>query len=154
MVHLIRSFSRRTRHGTTGVAAIEFALAAPVFLVLLTGLVEIGFGVYQAMEAQNAAEAGALYAAKHGWDPGGIAAAVVNATGLAGVTATPAPVAFCGCPEAGGITVTDCSLSCADGNPPGRYVQVNAALPHQTIVPYPGLPLPATLTGRSTVRLN
>jgi predicted dehydrogenase len=42
----------------------------------------------------------------------------------------------------------------ASGDPPGQYVQVNAALPHETILSYPGLPLPATLTGQAIVRVN
>jgi Flp pilus assembly protein TadG len=154
MFRFLGSTAKRAWRARNGVAAIEFALAAPVFLVLLTGLVELGFGLYQAMEVQDAAEAGALYAAKHGWDPAGISDAVVSATGVAGVTASPAPSTFCGCPDAAGIATTLCTATCVGGAPPGQYVQVNAAVPHQTILPYPALPLPATMTGRATVRLN
>ena len=75
-------------------AAIEFALLSPLLVLLLIGLVEVGFASYEAMQAQNAAEAGALYAARHGWDSAGIQAAVVNATGSSDVTATPAPQSF------------------------------------------------------------
>ncbi len=143
------------RRNSEGTAAIEFALASPFFLVFLLGLIELGFGAYQAMQAQNAAEAGALYAAKYGYSSAGISAAVVNALGSgSGVTASPAPVQFCGCPGAAGVTATSCSSTCASGDPPGQYVQVNAALPHQTILSFPGLPLPATLTGQSIVRVN
>jgi Flp pilus assembly protein TadG len=137
-----------------GTAAIEFALASPVFVILLLGLVEVGFGAYQAMQAQDAAEAGALYAAKYGWNPTGISAAVVNATGATGMTATPAPTEFCGCPAVTGLTAVLCTTTCAGGNKPGVYVQINAALPHPVILPFPGLPLPTTLTGQSIIRLQ
>ncbi len=137
-----------------GAAALEFALAAPFLLLLLVCLVELGDGVFEAMQVQNAAEAGALYVAKHGWSSAGISAAVINATGINGVTATPAPFPFCGCPAAGGIATKNCTSRCSDGTAPGSYVQINAALAHQTILTYPGLSVPMTLTGTSIVRVN
>jgi Flp pilus assembly protein TadG len=79
--------------------AIEFALIVPVLLMLLVGVVEVGHGVYQAMQVMDAAEAGGLYVAKHGWNSAAITAAVVNATGESGMTASPAPSQFCGCPD-------------------------------------------------------
>jgi hypothetical protein len=144
--------SRRPTDG--GTVAIEFALAGPLFLVLLLGMVELGFGIYQAMQVQDAAEAGVLYAAKHGFNSAGISAAIVNATGTSGITASPAPALFCGCPLTTGVDVISCASTCPSGDAPGQYVQINASISHQTILSYPGLPLPATLTGQSTVRVN
>jgi Flp pilus assembly protein TadG len=138
-----------------GAAAVEFALIVPVFLILLAGMVEIGFAAYQAMQVQDAAEAGALYAAKYGWDPTGIANAVVNATGAKGLAATPAPAEFCGCPvSGGGITTVTCTSTCTGGTPPGVYISVGASLPHETILPDLNLPIPATLTGHATIRVQ
>ena len=137
-----------------GTVAIEFALVAPFFLTLLGGMVELGFASYQAMEAQDAAEAGALYAAKHGYDAAGISAAVVNASGSGGVAASPAPTVFCGCPGTAGVSAISCASTCASGDQPGQYVRVNASVAHETILSYLGLPLPATLTGQSTVRVH
>jgi len=146
------------RQSESGTAAIEFGLSIPILLVLLTGTVEVGRAMYGAMQVNNAVEAGMLYAAKNGYDPGGIAAAVVVATATPGIAATPAPTWFCGCPSAGGvINKTVCvppPPPCADGNPAGQYVQINAALDHQTILPYLGLPLPTTLKAQSIVRLH
>ena len=148
-------FRRRRESGT---AAIEFGLLIPILLILLIGTVEVGRAMYQAMQVNNAVEAGMLYAAKNGFDAGGIAAAVVNATGTQGITATPTPTLFCGCPNASGVSIKMlCDPPpppCADGNPMGQYVQINAALDHQTILPYLGLPLPTTLKAQSIVRLH
>jgi hypothetical protein len=146
--------STATRAGNAGSAAIEFALFVPLLLILLMGVVEVGLAKYQAMQVSNSAEAGMLYAAKNGFDPAGIAAAVSNATGTQGITAVPAPAQFCGCPTAGGVSPVECGATCADGSPPGAYVRISAALNHQTILPYPGLPLPSTLTAQSILRLN
>jgi len=135
-----------------GTAAVEFGLAIPFLLILLVGTVEIGSAMYQAMQVHNAAEAGMVYAGKHGWNASSIAAAV-TASGVSGVTATPAPTQFCGCPTASGITVVACGATCTVGTA-GAYVQINASIPHQTILPYPSIPLPATLTARSILRIN
>jgi len=137
-----------------GTAALEFALVAPVLLIMLVFVVELGDGAFEAMQTQNAAEAGALYVAKHGWNVAGISAAVVNATGVTGITASPSPSEFCGCPTAGGITATACTQTCPDGSVVSTYVQINAALAHQTLLTYPGMVSPTALTGHAVVRVN
>ncbi|HJS61579.1 MAG TPA: TadE/TadG family type IV pilus assembly protein [Pseudolabrys sp.] len=144
---------RRTDSGTV---AIEFGLLVPVLLALIGITAELGFAMYESMQVNNAVGSGALYAAKNGYDASGISAAVTGATGTPGITATPAPTQFCGCPGASGITVTTCLSPppCTDGSRPGRYVRINASLSHQTILPNVGLPLPATLTAHSIVRLD
>jgi Flp pilus assembly protein TadG len=149
--------SERTTHSRKtecGVAAIEFALLAPLLLLMLVALVEIGLTCYQAMQVQSAAEAGALYAAKYGWDAAGIQAAVVNATAATGLTATPAPLTYCGCPQATGITTASCGSTCTGGSAPGQYVEVHASVTHLMILPYPGIPSPLVLQGTSIQRLN
>ncbi|HEV2561831.1 MAG TPA: TadE/TadG family type IV pilus assembly protein [Rhizomicrobium sp.] len=131
--------------------ALEFALAAPILVILLVGLVELGFALYASMQIQYAVETGAEYAVEHGWDSAGIVAAVQNAGHNAGIAASPAPVQFCGCPNAGAIATVSCSATCTSGAPASRYVRVSASVAHVALIP--GLPLPATLTARSTVRL-
>jgi Flp pilus assembly protein TadG len=144
----------RIANSLRGSAAIEFAIISPVLLIMLAGLVEIGFATREAMQVQDAAEAGAGYAIKYGWDSAAISASVVNATGASGVTASPAPVQFCGCPSAAGITTALCTATCPDGSAPGSYVRVSASITHTAILSNLGLPIPATLTGHATVRLQ
>jgi Flp pilus assembly protein TadG len=147
---------RRPRHlsDTRGTAAIEFAILSPILLALLLGVVDLGFGLYAAIQAQSAAEAGALYAAKHGWNSAGISAAVVGATGASGMAASPAPTLFCGCPSASGIATIVCTSTCTGGVQPGEYVQVNSSLARLSILSDPGLGLATTLTGESTIRIQ
>jgi Flp pilus assembly protein TadG len=136
--------------GRRGSAAIELAIVAPLLLTLLGGVLDVGFGLQEAMLAQNAAEAGALYAATHGWDSAGIQAAVVAAAPARGITATPPPSRFCGCANASGIAATACGTRCS-GGVAASYVSVGASLTHWRIVPFDFMP--DTLTGRSVVRL-
>lgn len=137
-----------------GVAALEFGIIAPVLLILLVGVIELGFAVHQAMQVQDAAEAGALYAGKYGWKPAEISAAVVNATGAGNITASPAPVLFCGCPSTNGIATVVCTATCPSGGPAAQYVRVSASQPHEAILTFLNLPIPDTLTGHATVRVQ
>ena len=142
------------RLSNNGSAAIEFGIAAPILMILFVGVVEVGFAAYQAIQVQAAIEAGTLYAAKNGGDSAGISTAVLNATGFVGVTATPSPVQFCGCPGTTGVAAVSCSATCADTNPAGQYVSISAALTRNSLIPNSGLPLPTTFTARSIIRLN
>jgi len=145
---------KKSIFANAGTAAIEFGLMVPFLLILLAGLVEIGFSVWQAMQVQAAAEAGAGYAIKHGWNAAAISNAVVNATEATNITASPAPFEFCGCPAASGVTTIACNSTCTGGFAPSVYVQVGASMPHSVILSYLNLPIPATLTATATVRLQ
>ena len=148
---MLRAFGKSPPLGT---AAIEFAIGAPMLLILLAGLVEVGFAVYQSAQVHNAAEAGAMYATQNGWTSSGIVTAVTSATGASGMSASPAPSNFCGCPAAGGITTVVCTGTCSDGTTPGQYVQVNASLARTSIIPNSGLLLPTNMTATSIVRIQ
>jgi Flp pilus assembly protein TadG len=156
------ALKRRTRFPSNparnGTAAIEFGLLSPLLLILLTGIIELGLGAFQAMQVQAAAEAGVLYAAKHGSsDLTAISSAVTNATGTSGITASPAPLVFCGCPTSTGITSqgSNCSTNCANGMLPGTYVTVSATITRtELLTPYISLGLPTTFTGSSTLRVQ
>lgn len=148
------------RWGDAGTAAIEFGLFLPILLLLLTGVVELGFSMYEAMQVNNAVEAGILYATKNGFNATSIASAVVAASvlppQLSAVTATPAPTQFCGCPTATGVTKSSTCTSppaCGDGTTPGTYIQVNASLNHTALFAT-SWGLPATFTATAVVRIN
>jgi Flp pilus assembly protein TadG len=149
-------FGSRSKSGT---AAIEFALFTPLLLIVLTGTVELGFLMYEAMQVNDAVDAGILYAAANGFNAASITSAVTNAsvlpTGLNALTATPAPTQFCGCATAASVTnlgSPPCSATACSGSPAGTYVQVNASLTHTIIIPNPWVP--TTLTATAVIRTN
>jgi Flp pilus assembly protein TadG len=148
-----RSEPRARRRGEAGTAAVEFGLFAPLFVLLLVGLVEIGFAMFGSMQVYSAVEAGALYAVKNGWNEVGIANAVVNSTNVSGIAATPEPKEFCGCPTLAGIAEAACGTTCTGGGTVGRYIRINATLTRTTILTS-SFGLPATLTAQSIVREN
>jgi Flp pilus assembly protein TadG len=61
-------FGRRSRtgHRSRGQALVEFALAGPIFFILLIGLVEGGRYVFYSESLSHAAREGARYAIIHG----------------------------------------------------------------------------------------
>lgn len=138
---------------TRGVAAIEFALAAPLLVLLLVGTVELGLALRDADRAQQAAADGAAYAEMHGWDPAGIATAVTAGAAAQGMSASPAPVLYCGCPQSGGVTTTACGVACPDGSTARQYARVSASLARSSLFSS-SLALPTTITRQSNARLQ
>lgn len=152
-----RSFRRFTLPGADGVrgaSAIEFAIIAPVIILMAIGVIDLGMGFYRKMQVESAAQAGAQYAMVHGSDTSSITTAVVSATSFSGVTATPTPSQFCGCASSIGIISAACNTPCSSGSTPGIYVTVFAQGTYATLLPYPGIPSDFNLTAQSTVRIQ
>ena len=150
----LRRLLSGTDDGTRGVAAIEFAIIAPVFVLMLVCTVDMGMGFYRKMQVQNAAQAGAQYAAVSGFLASSISSAVVNATPFAGITASPAPSQFCGCASNSGVTNVACGSACPGGSSPGTYVTVSAQGTYTTLFAYPGIAGSFTFLAQPTVRIQ
>lgn len=149
----LRSFCARHRAGTSGAAAIEFAFVASILAVMAIGVLDAGMGFYRKMQVQDAAQAGAYYAMRHGFVPSGIQNAVTGATTYSQIAASPAPRQYCGCPSNTSIAATTCGASCADGLKAPTYVEVSARAPYRTVLIYPFLADNFTFTAVSTVRV-
>jgi Flp pilus assembly protein TadG len=137
-----------------GVAAIEFAILGTVLALILVCTLDLGLGIYEQMQVQAAAQAGAQYAAEHGFDANRITTIVQTAASGLTVDASPSPSEGCGCPDASGVVPADCGTACADGNTAGVYVTVSAAATYATIIPYPILPNRYALASQSKVRIQ
>jgi Flp pilus assembly protein TadG len=151
----VRRFAASRGDGSSGIAAIEFAIVAPTLVLLFICTADLSLGIYRKMQVQNAAQSGAAYAMLYGFAQNSISSAVTNATGFSAVAATPQPNEFCGCPSAtSGVTGVSCSSTCPSGATPGTYVTVSAQATYQTILPYPLVPNSFTFNAQSTVRLQ
>jgi Flp pilus assembly protein TadG len=143
---------RRCWRGERGVAALELGLMTPFLVLSLVAVVELGTAAYEAMQVQNAAQVGAIYAAHNDYNTSAIQAAVENATGNDEISAT--VTQFCACPSAGGLVTTDCDSTCDEDDTPGQYVQVSAEFTHEPLLSFPGFSVPDTLTGTAIVRVE
>lgn len=108
-----------------GLAAIEFALVAPITVLLLVGVMDLGNALQQKQRLSAAAQAGAAYALTFPADSAGIQAAINRMlSGWSGVTVTvPAPV--CECPGTAGTV--DCDTVCPTGRQ--SYVSITLSRP-------------------------
>ena len=110
-------------------AAVEFALFAPVLLVILAGLVDFSLYIGTRLELEQAVRAGGQYAIRNPGNATAIANAVVAATNLP-ITAANVSVGvpYCECLSGvanvckGVLTYTPC----ADGLAPAEYLTVTA----------------------------
>jgi len=150
---LLRLFAC-VRRRKDGAAAVEFAVALPLLAGILLPMLDIGMATYQEMQVIDAAQAGADYALEHGWNSTAIQSAVTNATNLAGVSASPSPSNFCGCPSGSAVASATCGSTCASGLVAGSYVTVGAQVTFTPLVPYSGFGSSVVLHGTSTVRIQ
>jgi len=159
MWRLLHAFVADRADGIRGVAAIEFAVIAMAFVVMMIGTADFGMGFYRRMQVQNAAQAGAQYAMAHEFNGSSISSietAVRSATAFSGIAPYPAPVQFDGCPSNAGVTSADINSKCPDGSAAGTYVTVSAQNIYRTVLPFPllGIPDSFTFTAQSTVRIK
>ena len=138
-----------------GVGTIEFAVVASMLATLAIGMLDLSMGIWQQMEVGNAARAGAEYASRKGWNSSAIQTAVTSATSLASITASPSPTQSCGCPDVtSGVVAASCGSTCSSGLTASTYVTVGAQASYSTILPYPGISSPLTLTASAIARIN
>ena len=134
-----------------GSSIVEFAILAPVFVLLLIGLIEIGRYTYFALLAANAARAGAQYGAQNlitADDTTGMnSAASQDGQNLANWTVTATPL----CSVSGAAPAT-----CAGGGAVTNtiyYVEVDVSGTFTSLFRYPGIPQNVTVSGKSVMRV-
>jgi Flp pilus assembly protein TadG len=154
---------RRTRSGSglwpsrDGISTVEFALCSGILLTLCVGMIDFGIGLWQWMQVQSAAQAGAQYAMLNPGAPNSsISSAVTGATTLSGIAVTSGyPQTTCGCPTGsasaptGLTTGVSCGSTCSAGGTAQQYILVKAQVGYSMIVSWPGVSNPLTLTATS-----
>ncbi|RAK60712.1 hypothetical protein DJ021_13285 [Phenylobacterium hankyongense] len=134
-----------------GAAAVELALLLPVLALTLAGTIDVSRLIAQSLQVKAAAQAGADYAQRRGWDAAAISAAVASATPLS-VAASPAPRVTTACVSGLSIVATT-GTSCSGGGAPGTFVTVAAQAPFKALAPWPGFVVPATVSAQAVVRV-
>ncbi len=133
-----------------GIATVEFALIAPLMLLMLAGVLDFAMALRTASCVTAAARIGAEFGSQSAYASANYAgmqnAAVNSAPGLAGITAS--AVQSCQCP--GGLAVS-CSGVCSGGNML-VYVQVTVSAPVHTIFNYSALNVPASVKATASMR--
>ena len=142
-----------TAASTNGSVAAEFALVAPVLVLLALGIVD--FGTLAAKSAGLAATAriGAEYARAYPGDTAGVCRVIQSAMSFA--PAPTCPTSFPHSCECSDETPIACTESCATVGRPGpnrAFVQITASQDFTPIIPWPGIP--EILSAVTVVRLQ
>jgi Flp pilus assembly protein TadG len=154
-----------------GMSAVEFGVAAPVFLAILMPVVDLGRAYSQQIQIRQAVQAGALYASVNVYNSGtwstSVQTAVTNSTYLSSDATFAATVGAesCGCPNSTSTdivshdTITTCGPSnggtnCSDGSAPGYYVTITGSVSYTPVMPYSILANPTTLSDQAVVRIQ
>jgi Flp pilus assembly protein TadG len=144
----------RAKHETDGVAAIEFGIIVPILVLMVVAATDIGMGFYRKMQVEEAAQAGAEWAIRNGFDASSISNAVSSATNAPGLSVSPTPVQFCGCANGSAITTASCGTTCSGGAQAATYTTVSATMTYSTLLNYGFFPSSYNFSSQSTVRLQ
>lgn len=143
---------RRFRRYTQGTVSLELCLVTPLILFMFIGIFDMGFLVFQQMEVQAAADAGATFAFAQGttnWNATTIGNVVSGAAYPTQTAITGSATRACACPNSTntgivGVTGTPpCSglPKCPNGiDAPGVYALISAQATPTPIFNWPGYP--------------
>lgn len=131
MFKRMKRFSpRRMLRDRKGLAAIEFAIVAPVLTVLIVGATDVGMLVYNRMDTTSSIQAGAQYFMAGGTDTNQALAAVKRSWTSMPQDTQLSVVKTCYCAE----VVNLCTVNCSDGSLPVAYNIVSARLKYRGVL--------------------
>jgi Flp pilus assembly protein TadG len=125
-----------------GVAAVEFALIAPVLAVVVAGIALVAPFVQANNAMRDGLTAGSRYVMAGGTSPTVIQSITLSAWPGHGSSATATVTQYCSC---AGVQ-NACTNLCADGTVPQGYTVI------QTSSPYGGSLTQQTITAQQTIR--
>lgn len=140
----MRSFFKNIR----GTAAIEFSLAAPIMLLLLSGIVNLGIIIAQKNQLAGIVSVGLLYAFGNNSSPSLVQSAMTSSTNLTPLTATATSLCIC----VNG-TQPGCAVNCPDGKLPSKYVTVTASSQINLVSPVFVIQNPFPISIQGTIRV-
>jgi Flp pilus assembly protein TadG len=180
---MARSILRRCRRlGSSGIAAMEFALMAPVLFVIFGGVTDLSIAIWDHITTMAAVNAGADYAVIYGQSGGGQisgsgdvggflskVATVVAGASRPGATLSTANIAVTYnnatdgsnygksyCVPASGVfpnSATSAS-TCPDGTTPGSFIQIQSTFVYTPLSPLDAVFLSGNYTDTVTVRVQ
>jgi len=147
-------FRRKARLGEAGIAGVELALALPMLILLMVGGFDFGRAIYEQNRLAAAAQAGVQYATESSSNWTSTSNIVAAARNDAGDTTNSLTVATgeCTCPS--GTNLCSAASTCTASAVAGTYVRVSVSESYSTLMNYPFMTSPITLTGQSTVRVQ
>jgi len=146
---------RRRLRDRRGIAAVEFALVAPVLLLVVFTMYDLGEAMWRTTRLELAARAGAQYAFAKPLDEAGIAARVRGQLeGLEDVTIAPTAM-VCRCDDGAEADCTTGTCPAGAGTQaPIGYISITVTQPFSHVSPISAAILPGLSTLRGNVELR
>jgi Flp pilus assembly protein TadG len=145
---------RQLALGEAGIAGVELALATPMLALLMTGGFDFGRAIYEQHRLAAAAEAGVQYATAIATNLTNTSGIVAAARSDAGDTSNSLTVTTnqCTCPT--GTPLCSTATTCSGSTVTGTYVKVAVSESLTTLINYPFLSSPLTVSGQAMVRVQ
>jgi Flp pilus assembly protein TadG len=145
---------RRLALGEAGIAGVELALATPMLALLMAGGFDFGRAIYEQHRLAAAADAGIQYATASisnlSNSSGIIAAARADASDTTNsLTVT---TGSCTCPT--GTSLCSTNSTCTSSAISGTYQKVTVSESYSTIMSYPFVTNPFTVSAQSLIRVQ
>jgi Flp pilus assembly protein TadG len=139
---------------SSGVAAIELALMAPFLVLLMTAGFDFGRALYEQHRLAGAARAGVQYAIRSSstWTDSTNIIAAVRSDANDTANALTVSTSQCTCPS--GTTKCSTAATCTGSAISGTYVQVTVAESYATVVTYPFVTTPLSLSSKAIIRVQ
>jgi Flp pilus assembly protein TadG len=148
-----RRSARRCSFASDGSAATEFALVAPMIILIAAGIADFGMLATKTAALAGTTRIGAEYARLYPADTAGIQTSMQNSTSFMPALSFPASFPFsCECDDRTSIA---CTESCATANRPAPnrvFITISASQAFTPLVRWPGIP--ASLTATTEIRLQ
>jgi Flp pilus assembly protein TadG len=133
----INRFFRNVLKSRRGATAVEFAMVAPIFLIMVIGIFELGRAMWIKASMQYAVEETTRYA-------------IVNTSATTSTLATYASTAY----SSSGINITGATFTATQATTSGKtYVTISGSYSFSVIVPL--VPIPdMTLSAKSRIPIS
>lgn len=124
--------------GRRGVAALEFALSAPLLLVMLAAIADLGLAMRSKMLLASGVANAAHYAVlTQGAATSATLQAIVQDASTLGSVSTTVSAASCFCPSGSPVTLltATCGNTCSNGATAGTYQTITATYAYVPLMP-------------------
>lgn len=149
----MKKYRRNFTGDKDGAAAVEFALLAPLFIMLIMGIADFGVYVNQRMQLENLARAAVEYVVKGG-DEVNVRSDILEASlptsELDQVTTEGQTTCECSSSGTAGV----CGTSCENGAYQRRFYSMSITRTYNPLFVYPGLPQQISITGYARLQVD
>jgi len=149
-----RTWLRRLGLDEAGIAGVELALATPMLALLMTGGFDFGRAIYEQHRLAAAAQAGVQYATALSANLANTSGIVAAARADANDTASALTVTTNQCTCPGGTPQCSTAATCTGSTVSGTYVKVAVSESLSTLINYPFLSSPMTISGVAMMRVQ